>query len=228
MSLAFGLFGRLLRGSTEFATIAEGSAGLELADSIASDGHKLLNVPYDCGFFLCRDPNVTQQVFQNPNAAYLTAKGTAPDQIQSPLNVGIENSRRFRGLPVYATLMAYGRDGYRDMLERQIRFARLVAAYLFDHKAFELLPKQTSTNKDEVYQRVFIIVLFRAKDPVLNESLVEKINASSRMYVSGTVWEGCTASRIAVSNWQVQPDRDIGIVKNVLEDILSSHEKTQA
>ena len=221
------MFGRLLRGSTEFATIAEGSAGLELADSIASDGHKLLNVPYDCGFFLCRDPNIAQQVFQNPNAAYLTAKGAATDQIQSPLNMGIENSRRFRGLPVYASLMAYGRNGYRDMLERQIRFARLVAAYLFDHEAFDLLPKQIFTNRDDVHQHVFIIVLFRAKSQVLNETLVEKINATSRMYVSGTVWEGCTASRIAVSNWQVQPNRDVVIVKNVLEDILRSHEHNQ-
>lgn len=207
----------------EFETIAEGSAGLELVDSIASDGHKLLNVPYDCGFFLCRSPNVAQEVFQNPNAAYLTVKSTTPDSIQSPLNIGIENSRRFRGFSVYSSLMAYGRSGYADMLKRQIRFARLVAAYLFDHEAFDLLPKQIFTNKDSVNQYVFIIVLFRAKDRRLNDSLTENVNASTEMYVSGTVWEGSTASRIAVSNWQVEPDRDIVTVKKVLEGILGSH-----
>ncbi|KAL6714451.1 hypothetical protein ACLMJK_007875 [Lecanora helva] len=223
---AFGLLGRMLHGLAEFETVTEGSAGLELADSIASDAHKLLNVPYDCGFFFCRDPNVAQQVFQNPNAAYLASKSTS-DGIQSPLNIGLENSRRFRALPVYATMMAYGHEGYQDMMKRQIRFARLVAAYLFDHKAFDLLPRGTYADRHSIDQYVFIIVLFRAIDKAVNEVLVEKINASSRMYVSGTVHKGQPATRIAVSNWQVQPERDIEIVKAVLEGIVSkdlSHE----
>lgn len=218
--VAFGLFGRTLKGLPEFDVITEGCAGLELADSIAGDGHKLLNVPYDCGFFFCRHPNLAQQVFQNPNAAYLNTKDATTDTVQSPLNVGMENSRRFRGFPVYATLMAYGRDGYVDMLKRQIRFARAVAAYVFDHPAFELLPRHIFRNRESVDQRIFIIVLFRASDEVLNESLVDRINASGMICVSGTVWENCRATRIAVSNWQVRPDRDIVTVKNVLEDIV--------
>ena len=221
--VAFGIFGRLLDGTSEFEAIAKGCEGLEFADSIAGDGHKLLNVPYDCGFFFCRYSDTAQQVFQNPNAAYLNTKTPTTDSIQSPLNIGIENSRRFRGLPVYATLIAYGQDGYTHMLERQIRFARSVAAYIFDHDSFELLPKETFEKRDRVHESVFIIVLFRAKDRVLNESLVEKINASGKMYVSGTVWDGFTASRIAVSNWQVRPDRDIDIVKNVLEEVLERY-----
>jgi len=215
----------VLQGLLEFETIAKGSEGLELADSIAGDGHKLLNVPYDCGFFFCRDPNIAQLVFQNPNAAYLNTKNAATDTVQSPLNIGLENSRRFRGLSVYATLMAYGRNGYADMLRRQIRFARSVAAYLFDHEAFELLPKQSFRSRTDIEQHVFIIVLFRAKDRVLNEKLVERVNASCKMYVSGTAWEGCTATRIAVSNWQVQPGRDCALVKNVFEEVLRRHSK---
>lgn len=158
---------------------------MELADSIASDGHKLLNVPYDCGFFFCRHPSVSQQVFQNPNAAYLNTTNAGTDKIQSPLNIGIENSRRFRGLPVYASLIAYGRDGYRDMLKRQIRFARAVATYLYDHDAFELLPETVFNSKDRINQDTFIIILFRAKNKGLNGDLVKRINASSKMYVSG-------------------------------------------
>lgn len=218
--LAFGLFARLLHGSPGFENVARGAEGFELADSIAGDGHKLLNVPYDCGFFFCRHPSVSQQVFQNPNAAYLNTANAATDTIQSPLNIGIENSRRFRGLPVYASLMAYGHSGYRDMLERQIRFARAVAAYIYDHNAFQLLPNEVYHSKDGIMQKTFIIVLFRAKDEGLNRELVQRINANSKMYVSGTVWDGSPASRIAVSNWQVNPERDTILVKTVLEDVL--------
>ena len=219
--VAFGIFARLLNGVPGFERIGQGAEGLELADSIAGDGHKLLNVPYDCGFFFCRHPSLAQQVFQNPNAAYLNTKNAATDTIQSPLNTGIENSRRLRGLPVYATLMAYGREGYLDMLLRQTRFARAVAAYLYDHDAFELLPRDVFTSRDRIDQDIFIIVLFKAKDGRLNEQLVQRTNASSKMYVSGTVWDNSPASRIAAANWQVDPDRDLEVVKQVLEDVVS-------
>ena len=222
---AFGLFARLLDGIPEFDTVARGARGLALADSVASDGHKFLNVPYDCGIFFCRHPSIAQQVFQNPNAAYLNTKNAATDTIQSPLNIGIENSRRFRGLPVYATLTAYGREGYADMLMRQIRFARAVAAYLFDHADFELLPKEVFSDRLSIEQNIFVIVLFKAKDKALNEVLVKRINASSKMYVSGTMWDECPASRIAVSNWQVDPDRDLEIVRTVLENVVSEWPK---
>ena len=218
---AFGLFARLLDGVPEFDTVAQGAQGLHLADSVASDGHKFLNVPYDCGIFFCRHPSIAQQVFQNPNAAYLNTKNAATDTIQSPLNIGIENSRRFRGLPVYATLTAYGREGYANMLMRQIRFARAVAGYLFDSADFELLPKDVFSDRVSIEQNIFVIVLFKAKDKALNEVLVKRINASSKMYVSGTMWDNCPASRIAVSNWQVDPDRDLEIVRTVLENVVS-------
>lgn len=219
---AFGLFARLLDdGPPEFETTAQGGLGLTLADSVAGDGHKMLNVPYDCGFFFCRHPSLAQQVFGNPNAAYLSNPNAATDTVPSPLNMGIENSRRFRALPVYATLMAYGRDGYTDMLKRQIRFARAVAAYLYDHAGFELLPKHVYGDRASIDRNTFVIVLFKAEDKALNDTLVERINASSKMYVSGTVWDDAPASRIAVSNWQVDPDRDFEIVRTVLETILS-------
>ena len=192
-----------------------------MADSVAADGHKLLNVPYDCGFFFCRYPALSQLVFQNPSAAYLNNNIGTTTAVQSPLDIGIENSRRFRGLPVYATLVAYGKEGYQDMLKRQITFARSVAAYIFDHPAFELLPRDVFTSKSRINQDVFIIVLFKAIDRVLNEVLVKKVNASNKMYVSGTVWDGGPASRIAVSNWQVDPSRDLEVVKSVLEGLLT-------
>jgi glutamate/tyrosine decarboxylase-like PLP-dependent enzyme len=215
---AFGILARLLSESPSYSTIKSCTAGLELADSITGDGHKLLNVPYDCGFFLSRHRSLAERVFANPNAAYLTASAAA-DGIMSPLNIGLENSRRFRALPVYASLVAYGKAGYRDMLERQIELSRGIARFIMESDAFELLPHFDGST-DEVLANVYIIVLFRARDERLNEQLVAKIKASRKIYVSGTAWDGKPACRFAVSNWMVDVERDLAVIKQVLQDIV--------
>ena len=217
---AFGIFSRVLDDTDEFSRVKKGCEGIELADSIGGDCHKLLNVPYDCGLFFCRHPKIMHQVFQNSNAAYLSSSGGA--SVPSPLNVGMENSRRFRALPVYATLRAYGREGYRSMLQQQIRLARSIAEFLFDHPQYEVLPAASS--KEALLDSIFIIVLFRAKDEHLNKELVVKINASSKIYVSGTSWDGKPACRFAISNWQADEHRDIEIVKEVLESVLQNQD----
>ncbi|EOA89890.1 hypothetical protein ACJQWK_02665 [Exserohilum turcicum] len=214
---AFGLFGRIL-SSPAYSSIIQACAGLELADSITGDGHKLLNVPYDCGFFFSRHRNMAERVFQNPNAAYL-ASSNGPDSIMSPLNIGLENSRRFRALPVYASLVAYGREGYQDMLERQIQLSRGIAQYILESNKYELLP-QKDAPQEEIFSGIFIIVLFRAKDEELNKQLVDKIKATRKIYVSGTSWEGRAACRFAVSNWMAQVERDLPIIKQVLEELV--------
>ena len=104
---------------------------------------------------------------------------------------------------------------------RQIQFARSVATIIHEHPALVLLPEHLAQDEG-IRKKVFIIVLFRAKDPNLNAELVGRINASAEMYVSGTVWQDKPASRIAVSNWQVDPGRDIEIVRKVLDGVVSS------
>ncbi|KAJ5089945.1 hypothetical protein N7532_008629 [Penicillium argentinense] len=214
---AFGVFGRILDNNPEFATIKKGSEGIHLADSITGDGHKLLNVPYDCGFFFCRHPELAVNVFQNANAAYLTAGASDGPSIPSPLNIGIENSRRFRALPVYASLLSYGRDGYMDMLQRQIRLARTIYDWIFDCAEFIALPEVIS--KTDLLDQTFMTVLFRAKDDRLNCDLAKKINETSRMFVSGTSWQGAPACRIAISNWRVNVERDAALVIDVLTQV---------
>ncbi|KAF2018403.1 pyridoxal-dependent decarboxylase [Aaosphaeria arxii CBS 175.79] len=214
---AFGLMGRLL-SSPDYGRIIRGCEGLELADSITGDGHKLLNVPYDCGFFLSRHREIASRVFQNPNAAYLSAG--ADEGIMSPLNIGLENSRRLRALPVYASLAAYGRDGYREMLERQIILSRGIAEYILDSEHFELLP-QFESERTQILQNIYIIVLFRAKDDGLNDELVNRIKGTKKVYVSGTAWAGKPACRFAVSNWMADVNKDLPIIKGVFEDVIS-------
>ncbi|KAH6637700.1 pyridoxal-dependent decarboxylase [Boeremia exigua] len=214
---AFGILARILPSSPQYQAIKECAAGLELADSITGDGHKLLNVPYDCGFFLSRHHTLAERVFKNPNAAYLAAG--ARDGVLSPLNIGLENSRRFRALPVYASLIAYGKSGYREMLERQIALSRGIAEYIHESEDLELLPRSEGFVK-EYLSSIYIIVLFRAKDGDLNEQLVTKIKESRKVYVSGTSWEGRPACRFAVSNWMVDVERDLPIIKQILHEAV--------
>ena len=185
-----------------------------------------MNVPYDCGFFFSRHSGRLQEVFQNPNASYLNFDGMKRDTVESPLNMGLENSRRFRALPVYATLISYGRHGYREMIERQVMFARKVALFFSQNPHFDLLPELIN-NSAGIDQYIYIVVLFRAKDDNLNTMLVSSINKTSRAYVSGTTWQGRPACRIAAANWQIEPARDAEKVVRVVEDVLKDWKQNQ-
>jgi glutamate/tyrosine decarboxylase-like PLP-dependent enzyme len=183
----------------------------------------LLNVPYDCGIFLSRHLELGTKVLQNSNAAYLSSSSS--NEIPSPLNVGIENSRRFRALPVYASLSSYGRDGYRDILQRQISLARSIAEFIQSTPDFDLLPQYPPSFakvKEQGISRIYIVVLFRATDASVNKTLVQRVNATRRIYVSGTQWDGQPAARVAVSNWQVDIARDLPLIKEVLLSVVSS------
>ncbi|KIV91736.1 hypothetical protein PV10_06245 [Exophiala mesophila] len=218
---AFGLFGRLFTNDDpDYSHVARSLEGLDLADSITGDCHKLLNVPYDCGIFFTRHKSLSEHVFRNGNAAYLTS-GLGPDDgIQSPGNIGLENSRRFRALPVYATVKAYGRQSHVAMLKRQINLARRITEWLLRDDRFQVLPG--GLDKADIINKTYIIVLFRATDPEVNKSLVKMVNADGRIYVSGTVWDGEPAARIAVSNWRVDVDRDATLVQQVLNSVARS------
>jgi glutamate/tyrosine decarboxylase-like PLP-dependent enzyme len=177
--------------------------------------------PYDCGFFLTHSLSILTSVFRNPNATYLsTASGPGP-LIPSPLNIGIENSRRFRALPVYTVLLAHGRSGLSAMFARQVRLARLIATFVHAHPGYELLPRPALPLD---LQQVGIIVLFRAADGEINKSLVAQINRSRRIYVSGTLWEDRPAARFAISTWKVDEESDIAVIKEVLESALTHTE----
>ncbi|KAF7908368.1 uncharacterized protein EAF01_004123 [Botrytis porri] len=213
---AFGIFAQSLPDISEFASLRSISQGIQLADSITGDGHKMLNVPYDCGFFFTRSVSTLTSVFQNPNAAYLSS---GPSSIPSPLNIGLENSRRFRALPVYSVLLAYGREGLSQMFARQVRLARGISKFLDAHVGYELLAK-SKFEDERVIDNIHIIVIFRAKDDSTNNELVKRINATRKLYVSGTKWEERPACRFAISTWKVDVERDLQLIQCILDDVL--------
>ncbi|KAI1501953.1 pyridoxal-dependent decarboxylase [Biscogniauxia marginata] len=213
---AFGIFARALPATEEFSRLRDHTAGLELADSITVDGHKLLNVPYDNGIFFTRKSSILTNVFKNPNAAYLSPGGTS--EIQSPLNIGLENSRRFRALPAYAVLLSEGKDGLAEMFARMVRLARGIAQAIRESDDYTLLPDEAAD-----IENTHIIVLFRAKNERLNEVLVRTINEGAEWYVGGTKWKGQPACRVAVASWRAHDVEDLELVKRSLEAIANKY-----
>jgi glutamate/tyrosine decarboxylase-like PLP-dependent enzyme len=205
---AFGLFAA---ASPAHAHLV---AGIERADSVASDAHKWLNVPYDCGFAFVRDPAIHRAAFST-RSAYLTRAGGFDADDYNP-----EFSRRFRALAAWCSLKALGRDGYREMVERCLANARDLATWIDAQPGMELV------NADRQREHPFNIVCFRfapaGRDDealnALNHRATEMIQRDGRAFVSGTTWNGYEAIRAAFVNWSTTAN-DVRILKDVLRDI---------
>lgn len=210
-----GAFGLFARASTLAAELAE---GLEAADSVIADGHKWLNVPYDCGFAFVRDPSLMKGVFalQGP---YLPLGDEARPSFA---DFGPEASRRARCIPVWATLAAYGRAGYRDMVDRHLRLARRLGEQIDAAPDFELLAPVRLN-----------VVCFRYRPPGMREDELDEINrrlgrailADGRVYFGITVHAGRTGFRPAISNWMTgesDVDQIIAVARELGESSAAS------
>lgn len=109
--------------------------GWHQADSITVDAHKWLNVPYDSAIQFTRHLALQMQVFQN-HSAYLEAPTLRPDNY---LHLTPENSRRFRSLPLWMALKAYGSSGMREIVERNVTLARYLGDGSAASEGFRLL-----------------------------------------------------------------------------------------
>ncbi len=159
------------------------TTGLELADSWATDAHKTLNVPYDCGIVAVRDAAAL-------NAA-MGAQGDyfIPDAAGDPMDRVPEMSRRSRGVSVWAALRASGRDGVADMVDRMCRHARTFADAMTQIPGAEVL-------NDVVFTQV--CVSFGSDERTL--AVVDRMLADGVAWTSGSRWRGRAVLRIAVSN----------------------------
>lgn len=124
-------------------------------------------------------------------------------------------------------LLALGREGLAEMFTRQVRLARAVSKFLDSNDGYEVLAQgptegHEKSKEGRSYDDTHIIVLFRAKDDAVNEELVKRINSTREMYVSGTKWDKKPACRIAVSTWKVDVERDLGMIRGVLEAVLTN------
>lgn len=185
-----GAFGLWAAGSPGLASLVR---GIDSADSIATDAHKWLNVPYDCGVVFCAD-EVAHRSAMSLAAAYILSS----QQERDPHEFVPEESRRARAVPVYAALRAMGRRGLAELVERNCRQARRFAQALRE-AGFEVL------NEVELNQ---VLVSFGTPEQTLRT--IAAIQEDGTCWCGGTVWKGRTAMRISVANWSTT-DQDIEI-----------------
>jgi glutamate/tyrosine decarboxylase-like PLP-dependent enzyme len=205
---AFGLFARV---SPRTAALA---AGAERADSVTVDGHKWLNVPYDCGFALVRDPALLARAFVY-DAAYLPEPGDERPVLGS---IGPESSRRARSLAVWATLRAYGRTGVRAWVEGHLDLAQRLA------RAVDL-----ADDLERLAEVPLCIVCFRyapawfpaERYDELNTALGAALLEDGRFYVGTTRYAGHVALRPALVNWRTRAE-DIDAFVAVVREIGSA------
>lgn len=198
---AFGLFAAL---SPEHAGLV---AGIERAHSVTVDGHKWLNVPYDCGFAFVGEPALVGKSFAH-SAEYLPDP-TDPEPVLGSL--GPEMSRRARSLAVWATLRAYGRKGIRSMVERNIYLARYLAELVEDAPDLELLAEVPLN-----------VVCYRFNPGGLSEEKLNRINSrlgaaildDGRVFVGTTNYANMIALRPAIVNWRTR-ESDIELLVEI-------------
>ena len=170
------------------------TAGMERADSWATDAHKLLNVPYDSGIALCAHPE-SHRAALGIRAAYLVHadEGVGRDQV----DFNPEHSRRARGFALYAALRSLGRTGVADLVDRCCARARALAEGLGELPGCEVL-------NDVVLNQVLI----RFEDDASTDAVLSAVQESGEAWMSGTTRNGRKAIRLSVSNWQTS-ERDV-------------------
>ncbi|CAN5339170.1 aminotransferase class V-fold PLP-dependent enzyme [soil metagenome] len=160
--------------------------GLETADSWATDAHKTLNVPYDCGVAIIANPDLSRAALGTETAYLIRDAAGAPD----PYDLVPELSRRARGVPVWAALRQLGRSGVIELVDGLVANARALASGLGE------LPGVDVSN-DVVFTQVCLTFGSDQRTRAVTQALI----ADGAVWMSGSHWQGRDVLRISVSNW---------------------------
>ncbi|MFK0044286.1 pyridoxal phosphate-dependent decarboxylase family protein [Streptomyces sp. NPDC090741] len=183
-----GAFGLWAAASPRYAHLTAGAAD---ADSWATDAHKTLNVPYDCGLAIVRDPSALRA------AMGLRGDYLIQDEHGDPIDKVPELSRRGRAFTVWAALRSLGRSGVADLVERLCRHAGAFATGIAGIDGATVL--------NDV---VFTQVCAEFGSDERTERVLARLLADGTAWISGSTWRGRRVMRISVSNWSTT-DEDV-------------------
>jgi glutamate/tyrosine decarboxylase-like PLP-dependent enzyme len=185
-----GAFGLWAQSAPRYRKL---SAGVEAADSWATDGHKWLQTPYDCGFAIVRDRAIHERAMTQWSS-YLPSIGQG-DRVPSALVP--ELSRRARGVPVYAMLKALGRNGVAELVERHCRFARLFAELLDAEPGIHIRNKV-------VLNQVIVSFGEESKSADLTKAVIARVQKDGLLFAAGAEWRGGWVMRLSVMSGATQ------------------------
>jgi glutamate/tyrosine decarboxylase-like PLP-dependent enzyme len=194
-----GAFGLWAGASPGRAHLVE---GMDLADSWSCDGHKWLNVPYDCGFAICAHAQVHASSLSY-TAAYLTGQGGSTPALGDLVP---ESSRRARGFAVWAALRELGRDGVADLVERCCVLAQRFADGL------------EAGGAEVVNDVVLNQVLVGFGSDERTDRVIAAVQREGTCWLGGTTWHGRRLMRVSVSNWSTTEhdiDRSVAAILRV-------------
>jgi glutamate/tyrosine decarboxylase-like PLP-dependent enzyme len=197
-----GAFGLWAAASAQYRHLV---AGVERADSWASDAHKTLNVPYDSGLAIVAKADAMYAAM-GVHAAYLIQ-----DERPDPFSTVPEFSRRARGFPVWAALRSLGRRGVAEMVERFCRHARRFAAGLAELDGVRVV-------NDVVFTQVCVSF---GTDEATRE-VATRLLRDGTAWMTPSTWHGQAVLRISVSNWRTTEedvDRTLAAVRRVLAEV---------
>ena len=187
-------------------------AGLDRLDSWSTDGHKLLNVAYDCGVAICRNP-AAHRAAMSVQASYLEQGTGARD----PMDWNPEFSRRARGVGVYATLRSLGRSGVAAIVDRTVGHAQRFAAALGESDYAQIV-------NDVVSNQVLVRWLAPDGDHGRRaDAVMAAVRAEGVAFFSGTTYRGERLMRISVSDWATDTndvDRVVAALLRHAEEVL--------
>ena len=179
--------------------------GLAAADSWATDGHKWLNTPQDCGIAIVRDREALRRAMAISAAYY------GPLSKREPMQWCPDSSRRARAVELWAALRFLGKNGVAEMVERTCRLASQFAKNL-SNAGFEVL------NEVELNQ---VLVAFGTDEET--ERVIEAVQEDGTCWCAGTIWKGRRAMRISVSSWATSSedvDLSSDAIRRLAEQVL--------
>jgi glutamate/tyrosine decarboxylase-like PLP-dependent enzyme len=207
-----GAFGLWAAASAEYRHLVK---GVSEADSWATDGHKWLNVPYDCGYAFVAHPDA-HRASMTSHASYLTRDGDVRDQMDwTP-----EWSRRARAFPTYAALRQLGRGGVSDLVERCCQHAYTLVMEIGRLPGAEVVSKPV-INQGLVRFLDLNQGASEADHDRRTDQVIAAILATGEAFFGGTTWRGRRAMRVSVSNW-LTSQKDVERVVSAVAKALTA------